>query len=80
MKTKVQKWGNSLAVRIPKSFANETRLEPNTLVEVTLVDGNLIVSPIYSSATRLEKLLEGVHTDNLHQEWQTGKAVGKEIW
>jgi antitoxin MazE len=80
MKTKVQKWGNSLALRIPRSFANETHLEPNATVEMTLVDGNLIISPVYSAAARLEQLLEEVREDNLPQEWQTNAAVGREVW
>ena len=80
MKTKVQMWGNSLALRIPKSFASETHLEPDTLVDLSLVNGNLVVSPVRSAATRLEQLLAGVTEDNLHQEWQTGAVVGREVW
>jgi len=80
MKTKVQMWGNSLALRIPKSFASQTHLEPDTLVDLSLVDGNLVVSPIRSATAQLEQLLAGVTEDNLHQEWQTGGVVGREVW
>lgn len=45
MKTRIQKWGNSLALRIPKSFANEVGLESNALVELALVNGQLVVTP-----------------------------------
>ncbi len=80
MKTKVQKWGNSLALRIPKSFATETRLEQDTLVEVSLIDGKLLISPIQPVVIQLEQLLSGITEDNLHQEWQTGAVVGREVW
>ncbi len=46
MKTRVQKWGNSLALRIPKSFANEVGLQRETSVEVSLADGKLVITPV----------------------------------
>jgi antitoxin MazE len=80
MKTHVQKWGNSLAVRIPKSFALEAGLHANTAVELSLVDGAIVVQPVAPPALSLEELLRGITDDNLPGEWETGPAVGKEVW
>ena len=80
MKTHIQKWGNSLALRIPKSFAVETHLEQGTLVEVSLVNGTLHVTPLRQPAVTLEALLQGVTPENLHPEVDTGPAVGSEVW
>jgi antitoxin MazE len=80
MKTCVQKWGNSLAVRIPKSFAAEVGLHANAAVELSLVDGALVVRPTPPQPLTLDELLRGVTDDNLPGEWQTGPAVGKEVW
>ena len=80
MKTRVQKWGNSLAVRIPKSFAAEAGLQANASVELSLVEGALVVQPIALQPLSLEELLRGVTDDNLPGEWDTGPVVGKEIW
>lgn len=80
MKTRVQKWGNSLAVRIPKSFADEVGLTANTAVELSLVDGTLVVQPVAAKVLTLAELLSGVTDDNCPGEWQTGPAVGKEVW
>ena len=80
MKTRVQKWGNSLAVRIPKSFAAEAGLEANATVELSLVDGALVVQLVAPQPLSLEDLLRGVTDDNLPGEWDTGPAVGKEVW
>jgi antitoxin MazE len=80
MKTRVQKWGNSLALRIPKSFAAEAGLRANATVEVSLADGKLIVQALPEEPLTLAELLRGVTKHNLHGEWQTGPAVGKEIW
>jgi antitoxin MazE len=80
MKTRVQKWGNSLALRIPKSFAAEAGLHADAAVELSLVDGTLVVQPIRPQPLTLEELLRGVTDENLPGEWETGPAVGKEVW
>lgn len=80
METKVQKWGNSLALRIPKSFAQQTHLEADALVDVSLVEGKLVITPITTKDALLEQLLALVTEDNLHQEWLTDLPVGQEVW
>jgi antitoxin MazE len=80
MLTKVQKWGNSLALRIPKAFATDARLENNSVVEVSLVDGQIVVKPVMTPTWSLERLLAGVKSDNIHHEIDTGSAIGDEIW
>jgi antitoxin MazE len=80
MKTRIQKWGNSLALRIPKSFAAETGLREDTPIELSLVEGKLIVQPLSNEPLTLDELLRGITDQNLHDEWDTGPAVGKEIW
>ncbi len=80
MLTRVQKWGNSLAVRIPKPFANEAGLEPDTPIEMSVVDGRIIVEAVREPALILDQLLAQVTDDNLHREFDTGPAVGNEMW
>ena len=80
MKTRVQKWGNSLALKIPKSFAEEAGLHENGDVELSLVGGALRLKPVRAPRLTLEKLMEGVTPDNVPREWNTGPAVGREAW
>ena len=80
MKTRVQKWGNSLALRIPKSFADEAGLHKETAVEVSVTDGKIVVTRLSQPKLTLEQLLSKVTTDNLHHEVDTGAAVGNETW
>jgi antitoxin MazE len=80
MKTHVRKWGNSLALRIPKSFAEEVGLAENLPVDLSVTEGRLVVRPEPEHSPRLEELLRGVTAENLHGEWETGPAVGKEVW
>lgn len=80
MKTRVQKWGNSLALRIPKSIAAEAGLREHAAVEMSLVKGRVVVQPVTEEPLTLEELLRGVTEENLHGEWHTGPAVGREVW
>jgi antitoxin MazE len=80
MKTQIQKWGNSLALRLPKSFANDSKIEQGSTVEISLVGGKIIVEPVRAPAFTLGDLLAGVRKSNLHSEIEAGEAVGKEAW
>lgn len=80
MKTRVQKWGNSLALRIPKTYADEVGLQRETSVEVSLADGKLVITPVHKPTPTLKQLLAKVTEKNLHREVDTGVAVGNETW
>jgi antitoxin MazE len=80
MKSRVQKWGNSLALRIPKSFAVEAGLENESPVEISLEDGKVVVTPVSKPDISLEKLLAGIKPENLHSEVGTGSVSGNETW
>ncbi len=80
MQARVQKWGNSLAVRIPKSFISQSHLKQNLLVEMSVEDGKIILSPVVEPELTLAQLLEGVSAENLHCEMETGNSVGREAW
>ena len=80
MRATVQKWGNSLAIRIPKAFAEDTRLRQGTEVEMTQQDGKLVVVPVSRPVYKLSELLAKVTPKNLHKSVDWGKPRGKEIW
>ncbi len=82
MKTRVQKWGNSLALRIPKSFAADAGLREDSPVELSLFGDKLIliVQAASPAPLTLKELLRGVTYKNIHREWETGPAIGKEVW
>lgn len=80
MRTRVQKWGNSLALRIPQPYARDAGLQKETPVDISLADGKLVITPITQSKLTLQQLLAKITRKNLHHEVDTGSAVGKEIW
>jgi antitoxin MazE len=77
---KIQKWGNSLGLRIPKPFAEEVGLREKAEVELSLVKGSLVVRPLQKPRFSLDGLLAGVTARNRHHEVSEGGPVGREIW
>jgi len=80
MRAHVCKWGNSLALRIPKPLALEIDLEEGSEVDVSVSDAALTVRPVTPKRYALEELLAGVTAENLHNEIDAGPAVGAEVW
>jgi len=80
METRVQRWGNSLALRIPKPLADEAGLKDNSPVKLSLRNRKLIVVPVVKPAISLKHLLAKVTEKNLHREVDTGPAMGAEEW
>lgn len=80
MLTKVQKWGNILALRIPKAFALDAQIENDSIVELLFVDGQIVIKPIASPRWMLDELLSGINADNIHHETDTDTSVGNEAW
>ncbi len=78
--TKIQKWGNSLGLRIPKSFAEEAGVEAGSEVDLSVKDGELVVRPRRLPTYNLKDLLRGVTAENVHEEIDTGPRVGRETW
>jgi len=78
METIVQKWGNSLGIRIPSMLAKVYKLEPGSLVDIADDKGRIVITP--SSSYPLQKLLEGINADNLHEAVDSGDQVGAEAW
>jgi len=79
MEAKIQKWGNSFAVRIPKAFAKQTGIENGSDVRISIQDGNIILMPIKDHLTLLNDLLDRIDSSNIHDEIDFGMPVGKEL-
>ena len=80
MKTKVARWGNSLALRIPSRLASSHHLIEGSDVEIVEDAGELRQRPIQSKNLRLGDLLSEITEENLHGEFDVGLIEGKESW
>jgi len=79
MKATVQKWGNSLAVRIPKNITKDTSVTEGSNIDIMVENGNIILSPRKKEYS-LKELLNNITIENIHSEISTGDQTGGEIW
>jgi antitoxin MazE len=79
MKTKIQKWGNSLGVRLPKSITEQKDLREGHGVSVELRNGQIVIEKIDDDIS-LELLLQGISKENVHGETDWSTPRGNEIW
>jgi antitoxin MazE len=78
MSVKIQKWGNSLGVRIPKAIIEKVNLGENSEVEIESKNGTIIIFPAKKTYS-LDALLDQITKNNLHSE-EEFKAEGNEVW
>jgi antitoxin MazE len=79
MITKVQKWGNSLGVRIPKAVAKDAEIREGASVDLRMEDGRVVIVPVKKTYT-LEELVSRITAKNRHPETDWGPPVGREVW
>jgi len=79
MRTRVAKWGNSLALRLPKAVTVSLELDEGTEVELTEREGTIILQPA-RGRYRLPDLLNAIRPGNLHEPVDTGAPRGREAW
>lgn len=80
MKATIQKWGNSLALRIPRAVADELGVEQHSLVELVMTRRTLVIKPAKRTRSGLEELLVRVTPENIHSEADLGPPQGRESW
>jgi antitoxin MazE len=82
MRTEFQKWGNSLALRVPSAFAKEIGAVEGQAVDMTIENGSLVVKVTTRKRRRytLEQLIDSITEENRHGETNWGPPVGNEVW
>ncbi|MBE9201119.1 MULTISPECIES: AbrB/MazE/SpoVT family DNA-binding domain-containing protein [unclassified Nodularia (in: cyanobacteria)] len=76
----VAKWGNSLAIRIPRAVAEQAQVTEGTAINFSVEGNSIVLLPQKRKKYTLDELLEGMTPDNFHPEFETGNTVGNEDW
>lgn len=79
MKTAIGKWGNSLALRLPRKLAQDLNLEEGSSVELRVEGEELVVAPA-PKTYRLDELLARFRPEHRHAEVDWGEPRGEEVW
>ena len=80
MEAQVGKWGNSLAVRLPKGLAEEVGLTEGSRLDLLVDKGRIVIKPRKAPAYTLEELVAGIKPSNRHAEASWGSPQGGEAW
>ncbi len=78
--TRIQKWGNSYGIRIPKNIMEEMELKPDSRLEIRQEEGRIVLTPIQPPKIVLDELINQITPENLHDEMDWGTPTGKEAW
>ena len=79
MQLAIAKWGNSLALRLPRHVARDANLTEGATVDLSVKDGSIVVTPVRKKYS-LDDLLAQMTADNLHPEVDWGEPKGDEVW
>jgi antitoxin MazE len=77
--TQIAKWGNSLAVRLPKSVALEAQVDEGDTVDVSVKNGAIVIRPSRPTYS-LEQLVAKITPRNRHDGTDWGTPAGREAW
>jgi len=80
METRIQKWGNSLAVRLPREIIKETKLREGSWVSVAKKKNNIVIKNRTKRIPSLKELVGKIDEKNIHREEDWGNPYGKELW
>ena len=78
MRTVVKKWGNSASVRIPAAIMQAAHLDLDETVDVHEESGRIVIEPVQRKEYDLAELVKRITRENLHDEADFGRPVGKE--
>jgi antitoxin MazE len=80
MTTAVTKWGNSLAIRIPRALAEQVQIAEGTEITLSISGNSIVITPKRRKQYNLDELLEGMTPDKFHGEFDNGMNEGNESW
>ena len=78
--TRIQKWGNSFAVRIPRNLINSLSLTSRVSLDIREEDGKLILTPIQPKKYQLSEMIAQITPQSIHSEVDFGNESGNEVW
>lgn len=79
MQVQLEESENGLTLPIPEEVAQSSQMQPGSLVDLSLIDGKILVSPVRRSKYTIEELMAGVTNENVREAVDFGPPVGKEI-
>ena len=80
MEARIQKWGNSLGIRIPSNILKSLNIKTNDILNIELDDNKIVISVPQKKKISLEERFKEYNGENLAKNFSWDESVGKEIW
>ena len=80
METTIRKWGNSLAVRLPRNMAQKLALKAGSVVKMSEAKKMIVIQSAPKAHKSLKELVAMIRPEHVHQEVMWDKPCGKEVW
>ena len=80
MEAKLQKWGNSLGIRIPSNILKSLNIKTNDILNIELDDNKIVISVPKKKKISLEERFKEYNGENMAKNFSWDESVGKEIW
>lgn len=80
MEIKLQKWGNSLGIRVPSNIVKSMNIKINDILDIKQEDSKIIISVPKKKKISLYEEFKKYNGKNLAKEFTWDESVGKEIW
>jgi antitoxin MazE len=77
MRATVSRWGNSLALRLPRGIVGDANLAEGTVVDLVVEDGRIVITPAHAPV-RLSNLLNRFEPHHRHDPMDDCPEVGAE--
>lgn len=80
MITKITKWGNSLAIRLPNNYIKQTKFKENESIELIVKNGSIIIKPLEKNRISMDELISNMtELDILDQYTDWGNSGAEKI-
>lgn len=77
---KLQKWGNSLGIRIPSNILKSLNLKTNDIVDIKEEDDKIIITKLEKKSFSLKQRIKEYEGKNLSKDFEWDNPQGREIW
>lgn len=80
MEAKIQKWGNSVEIRIPSSILKSLNIKTNDILNIEQEEDKIVIRIPKKKKISLEERFNNYHGENLSKDFSWDDPMGEEIW
>lgn len=80
MEARLQKWGNSIGIRIPSNILKALNLKENDIIDLIQEEEKIVISKSQKKKISLRERFKEYNDKNLAKDFSWDEPKGREIW